>query len=64
MFDHRLALDRRRTSNLASFSLGHLITPVALDKIRAICSQAGDDSLRSEVSNPILSISFNLDYLR
>ena len=38
MFDFRRALDRRHTGNFAPFILGQLVAPVALDKIRAVCS--------------------------
>ena len=38
MFDYRLALDRRHTGNFAPFFLGKLVAPVALNKIRAVCS--------------------------
>lgn len=38
MFDYRLALDRRHTGIFAPFFLVQLVAPIALDKIRAVCS--------------------------
>ena len=59
-----LALDHRHANCLASFFLGQLIAPVALDEICAVCSHSRDEPLSSKKSSPILIFSFNLHHLK
>ena len=62
MFNYHVNLQRRHASNVAVFFLGQLIAPVALDEVCAVSSHSRDEPLSSEVSSPILRISFDLHY--
>ena len=63
IFNHHPVHDGHHAKNFTPFFLGQLIAPVALDEICAVCGHSRDEALSSDKADPILSISFDLDYL-